>query len=216
MKRFTVLFTISVLLIAALVVLAFVYISVTSHQTFNYELYSSGHLYGTVRIDRYVTEDKVIYKGAEDRSGGLGYPFERQELYLKRKTLLPVRYYDEAMGRKGAVRSISINQAGGETDMLYLRPPAFLELKGLVTGEKTTLFSPYNVMLYMPVMDQYHYWRKGVQFFEVMIPVDAPIPVLRGKIEVRYTEDAYVPVMGKRIETERFIVAGDGDRKSVV
>ncbi len=216
MKKFTIVFTISVLLIAALIVLAFVYISIASHQTFNYELYTSEHVYGVASIDRYVTEDKVIYKGMEDRSGGLGYSSKRQELYLKRKTLMPIKYYDEETGARKAIRSISVNQSEGWTDMLYLKPPAFFDLKGFETGENTTLFSPYNVMMYMPMMELYNYWRKGTQFFEVMIPIDSPIPVLRDKIEIRYVDDAYVPVMGKRIETERFIVTGGGVPEAIV
>lgn len=98
-------------------------------------------------------------------------------------------------------------QKGEYSDYLFLESPVFMRVEGFSTGEKTLVYSPGDVMLLMALMERYNYWKKGTQFFEVMVPMDLPLPPYRTKIGVEYLDDEYIPVMGRRIEAQSFRVS---------
>ncbi len=210
MKKLIAIVFLSAIAVVLLIVLAFYYIDFSGHKRFDYEVLVGGKHYGSWRVDKYVTEDKVIYKAAATCPNSLGYPTTSEKLFLKKRTMTPLKYVEEAKGVKGGTRLILLQQEGERTDYLFLEHPRFLSLKGFETGSKTMVFSPYDVMLFMPIMQKYNYWKKGSQFSEVMIPVGEPVPPMRDKIEVRFLRDEYVPIMGKRVEAERFLVRAKG------
>ena len=66
------------------------------------------------------------------------------------------------------------------------------------------IFSPFDPVTYMPIFEEYDFRKKGLQQFEVMIPYDVPMPVVRDKVEIRYLNEEYIPAMGRRIECENY------------
>jgi pimeloyl-ACP methyl ester carboxylesterase len=187
-----------------LVILAFLCLDLAGHRVLLYEVYENDKLFGAVKVDRYVTEDKIVYKSSTEYPHSLGYPSLTEKLFLKKYALTPLRFTEEAAGVKGQKRMTLIVQNEDRTDLLFLEHPRFITLKGYETGEKTMLFSPRDIMLYMPVMEKYNYWKKGAQFFEIMIPTGEALPPMRDKLEVRYLKDEYIPIMGRRVEAESF------------
>jgi len=207
MRKFAVIFSAAVLLVVALVVLAFFYVDMSAHRGASYEISRNGAPFGATHVDRYETEGKVIYKGFTETPHSVGYISENEKLVLDKRSMMPLKFVEEAEGVKGQKRTTILLQDGDSTDFLFLEHPRYISIKGFSTGEKTMVFSPEDIMLYMPVMERYNYWKKGTQFFEVMMPTGAPLPPMRDKIAVRYTGDEYIDVMGRRTETEGFTVS---------
>ncbi len=202
-KLIATVFLLSVLAVL-LVILAFLYLDLAGHKVLLYEAHEDGRLLGVVKVDRYVTEDKIVYKSSAEYPFSLGYPSIAAKLFLKKYVLTPLKFTEDAAGVKGQKRMTLIVQNEDRTDLLFLEHPRFIALKGYETGEKTMLFSPLDIMLYMPVMEKYNYWKKGAQFFEVMIPTGEALPPMRDKLEVRYLKDEYIPIMGRRVEADSF------------
>jgi len=209
-KRLVLILAASVACAAVLIALTFFYIAFSGHIKCCYDIYLDGHLFGSATVDKYVTQDKVVYKCGAEYPYTEYYPIENRKLILRKKTKMPLEYSEEASGVKGAKMSILLEQSEYETDLLYIKCPSFFMMKKFETGNKTMVFSPYDVMSYLSLMESYNYWKKGTQFFEVMIPVEEPMPVMRDKVEVRYLGDDHVLVMGRRIEAERFFVRSGG------
>ncbi len=217
MKKLVVLVTLAIICVAILLSLAFFYIALSGHENFNYDIYIDGALLGKATVNKYVTEDKIIYKNKVESPGSLGYPVLTQKLILRRKTRMPLKYTEEATGTRGAKQSLLLTQSEDKTDLLFMKCPPFFTLKGFETGEKTLIFSPYRLLLCMPLMmESYNHWKKGTQFFEIMIPLEEPMPVLRDKVEVRYLHDEYIPLMGRRIEAERFVIRSEGVPETII
>jgi len=206
MKKLIALVFITIFLIIVLIVLAFLYIDLTGHKSFKYGLLLENRLLGTVEIDRYSTEDKIIYKSNAKYPYSLGYPAVSEKLSLKKRTMKPVSFKREANGVKGRKSLSMLVCAGGKADFLFLEHPRFITLEGIIIEEGSIVFSPEDIMLYLPVMEKYNYWQKGVQFFNVLIPVDETVPPLEETVEVRYLKDEYVPVMGHRAIAEEFVL----------
>ncbi|RKY42569.1 MAG: hypothetical protein DRP85_02215 [Candidatus Makaraimicrobium thalassicum] len=204
MKKLIAVVIILVAFIVLLVAGAFFYVDLSGHRGFRYDLLIDGKPSGHIKVDRYVTEGKVVYKSSAEYPYSTGYPCINEKLFLKKGTMTLLKFAEEAEGGKGQKRLTLLSHAGEKTDFLFLEHPRFITLKGVETGEKTMVFSPDDIMLYMPIMEKYNFWKKGAQFFEVMIPVDEPVPPMRDKIEVRYLKDEYIPLMGRRMEAESF------------
>ncbi len=204
MKKLILSLVLLILLSVALLVLAFLYIDLTGHKGARYELWKGTVPAGYIDVNRYVTEGKIIYKSSAVYTNHIGYPKVTEKLTVNKSRLTPLKFSREAEGGKGQKQTIFLEQNKETTDYLFLEFPKFLTLKGFETGEKTMVYDPYDVMLYMPVMDRYNFWKKGAQFFEIMIPTDYPIPPMRDKIRVRYIDDVFIPIMGQRTEAERY------------
>ncbi len=206
MKKLIAIVFAATIVIIALIVLAFYYVDLSGHKGFRYDLFIDGRVFGSLKVDKYVTEDKLIYKTSASYPYSLGYPVINEKLFLKKRTVTPLKYVEEAKGVNGERRLIFLTQDGETTDYLFLKQPEFFTMKEFETGEKTMVFSPHHIMLYMPIMEKYNFWKKGTQSFEVMIPLNEPIPPMRDKVEVRYLNDEYIPIMGSRMEAEIFTV----------
>lgn len=210
MTRSTVVLTVSLTVLFALVGLAFLYIDLTGHKSFHYEITKNGVPYGTVVIDRYITESKIVYKSREATPFSEGYPSSSSALYLDRASKTPSKYIKDQYGARGQRAITSLVQKGDLSDYVFLENPRFLHVENFSTGEKTMVYSPEDLMLVTALMERYSFWEKGTQYFEVMMPVPAPLPPLRDKLWVRYKEEDYIPVMDRKIEAERYILGSRG------
>jgi len=210
MKRLTVIFVISVVLILVMLALAFSFVAFSAHNEYYYDILRDDELAGKAKIDRYVTEGKVIYKSRVELPYSREYVTIHRRLYLNKKNRLPIRYEEDAYGVRNSCRTTILEQKDGATEMLYFRSPVYFETSGYETGDRTLIFSEENIVAYLQVIDNYNFWRKGTQYFEIMVPMDAPIPVMRKKLEMRYLDDSYSGVMGRKVEAERFILRSQG------
>jgi len=210
MKKLVFLVFLSVFLLILIIILTFFLIDMGGHKGFVYEVYRGGEKRGTVRVDRYITEGKLVFKSASEYASTLGYPAVSEKLFLDKRDMTPLKFVRETSGARGGMKLNMIVQSGETAEVLYIDPPEYLALKGFQTGGNTMVLSPADVMLYMPIMERYNFWKKGTQYFEVMIPVELPLPPMRDKAGISYIADEYVPALGRRVEAESFLVKAGG------
>lgn len=197
----------SIVIMVALLLSAFLYIDLSGHKYYQYSIFELGISSGSVFIDRYVTEEKIIYKGVSEYSEHIGFSSVNQKLFLNKKTKTPLKYEEKAIGENDSVRLILLVQEGETADYLFLDKPIYFSIRGFETGDNTMVFSPENIMLYLPIMGKYNYWKKGTQFFEAEIPVELPMPPMRDKISISYIADEYITIMGAKTEAESYRIS---------
>ncbi|MFH1665057.1 MAG: alpha/beta hydrolase [Candidatus Omnitrophota bacterium] len=207
MKKLMAAVFVTACLVLVLLTLAFFYMDISMHKGMCYDLYVNDILSGTVEVDRYVTEGRIVYKSSAGFFDFSKYVKINKKLSLKKDTMQPLRFTEEAEGVKGQKRLILLAQDGKTMDYLFLEHPRFISLEDIETGEDTLIFSPDGLMSYLPVLEKYNFWKKGAQFFDVMTPVDELLPPLRGRIEMRYVKDDYITVMGRKVEAEKYVVS---------
>lgn len=194
----------------ALILFAFYFIDFNLHKSYAYDIFLNDRPLGVVNVDRYVTEDKVVYKGRTELPDSLSYTASTEKLFLNKSNLGLVRFIQESSCGRGISRVILLVQDNEFSDYLYLEYPKFFSMKGFETGEKTMIYSPYDLMTYMPVIERYNFWKKGTQYFEVITPADYAIPPMRDKLEVRELGDVYVQALGRKVEAEYFAIKSKG------
>ena len=210
MRKLVFVLSLTAALGVALFIGAIFYIDLNAHESATYDATTGGKFFGTVEVNRFVTEDKIIYKSRSDMPYLLSYRFSSEKLFLKKSVRMPLKFIREESSGRGISRLTMLTQNFDRTDYLFLEPPNFLTMQAFETGEKTLLFSPRDVMTCMALMEKYNYWKKGTQYFEVMIPVGDAVPLMREKVEVKDVGDEFVPVMGRKVEGEAFRIKARG------
>ena len=207
-KLVTFLFIVGFLIVFLLMV-AFLYMDLSGHKVFKYELIKDDKTFASILVDRYVIEDKIIYKSNGEYPYSLGYPEVFKELFLKKKNLNPLKFIVERKGIKGQKNVTMLTHEEGRADYLYLDHPRSVVFSDIETGFNIIFFSTKDIVLYMAVMEKYNFWKKGSQYFEALIPVSNNTPPVETKLEIKYVKDEYIPVLGKRVEAEEFIIKGN-------
>ncbi|MFA6636119.1 MAG: hypothetical protein WCV56_03250 [Candidatus Omnitrophota bacterium] len=206
MKKTAIIVIVCVMLLFVMLGLAFVYIDLTGHKSFFYDITLREEPWGAFVLDRYVTESMVIYKSRVSTPFSEGYPSSLSSLHLDRMTKMPVKYVREDLGVRGQKAVTSLVQKQDLTDYLFLENPRFIKVENFSTGEKTMVYAPQDLMLVTALMERYNYWKKGTQYLEIMMPVSASFPPLRDRVSIRYVEDEYVKIMGRKIEAEIYVI----------
>lgn len=206
MKTLAIVLMIMAIAMVAFLMLAFFYIDLSGHSSFHYDILKENSLVGKVKVDKYVTEVKIVYKSTTELFDTLAYPVINEKLSLSGRNMMPLKFVKEAEGTKGQKRITLLTQDKDKTDFLFLEHPSFITLKAFETGKKTFIFDPADIMLYLPIMERYNFWKKGTQSFEVMIPTNLALAPMRDKIKIKYVDDEYIRVMGQKLEAESFTV----------
>lgn len=208
MKKLTIVFFLSIFFIIVLIGIAFLYIDLSGHKEYFYNLLDSkDEVLAVVSLDRYVTEDKIVFKSKGTYPNFLKYSEITEKIFFRKKDMSFMKFVKEAYDEKGQKQLVMITQEEEKADFLFLEYPKFFNQENIKIEYNTTIFSPDDVMLYKALTEKYNFWTKGAQFFKIAIPLDEIMPPLIDKIGVRYLQDEYIPIMGRRVETESYIVS---------
>jgi|GEM_PF-1061714 len=189
-----------------LVIAAFFYVDVNGHIGYRYRLFADDIFSAVIKIDRYVTEDKIIYKSNEKYSRFEKYPEIREKLFLDKKNMAPLKFVKNSAGVKDERRLTLFVRNEGKYDLLFLEFPEFINFEKIKFDIDRVIFSPKDIMSYMPLIERYNFWKKGTQFFNVLIPIDKLAPPIEGEVEIRYLQDEYILFNDCKTEVESFII----------
>jgi len=189
-----------------LVIAAFFYVDVNGHIGYRYRLFADDIFSGVIKIDRYVTEDKIIYKSNAKYSRFEKYPEISEKLFLDKKNMVPLKFVKNSAGVKAERRLTLFVQNEGSYDLLFLESPEFIGFEKIKFDTARVIFSPKDIMLYMPLIERYNFWKKGTQFFDLLIPIDKSVPPIEGELEIRYLQDEYILFNDCKTEVESFVI----------
>ncbi|MBU1894560.1 MAG: alpha/beta hydrolase [Candidatus Omnitrophica bacterium] len=208
MKKLVAIVVISVCIMIMLVILAFFYVDLSGHVGCQYEILIDGISSGFVRVDKYITEDKIIYKSIADCGEALDYPAIAEKFFLQ-KDYSPLKFVKKHIGMKGQQQLTMMVWDEENCNFLFLRQPEFLTYKENNSGSNSMVFNAQDIMLYMPLVQKYNFWKKGTQFFNCVIPIDEAILPVKAKLSIKYLKEEYIPIMGCKTESESYIIRSD-------
>ncbi|MDD5634079.1 MAG: hypothetical protein PHW46_02250, partial [Candidatus Omnitrophica bacterium] len=172
MKKLIASLIIAAFLSVVLMVFAFVYIDLSDHKWFVYEVFIGKRPVGSVRIDKYVTEDKVVYKASAEYVSPIDYPAILEKLIFKRKSMAFQKFTKQSKGARGQNNLALFGQDAGKINFLLLKHPEFLSLPNVSSNKSILVFSPKDISTYTPILGEYNFWQKGAQFFDVLLLFD--------------------------------------------
>ena len=192
---------VSVLLFIA----SFVYLDMVNHKTFHYLLQEGGKDIGMIRIDRFATEDKLIYKSVTN------LPFEPIYTEYRSRIVLDRNYNLESYAKEAT--------AGRTTDILYLEnfknlisfvsryQSRFSCLDNIPVRKETFIFEEDSPVTYLPIIENYNFSKGRSQGFNAISCFQTwNLPPMNRFITFTSIRDEHIKIGSRKIKTENLVL----------
>lgn len=179
---------------------SFVYMDREGHQSHHYVVTQDGIDIGSIKIDRYETEDKLIYKSILKIMFAEVYTELRQRLTLDRKYKIG-SYVEERLGN-GAGELIYLESANNAISFVSRFQSQFAYLENILLKKSAFVFDEGSPMTYLPIIENYDFKRGRAQGFNALTIFTPLLPPMKRFITLTSVRDEYLTVDSKKIKTE--------------
>lgn len=179
---------------------AFFYLDKENHKTYSYIVNLEGHDVGTIKIDKFVTEDKLIYKSV---SNSPFYPIladSKSRITLDRKYNIE-NYYKENFGN-GASERLSLENKDNNISFVATFQSEFAYLSKIPIRGGTFVFEEDSPATYLPIIENYDFKRGRAQGFNAITQFYTFLPPLKRFVTLTSVRDEYIKIGSKKIKTE--------------
>lgn len=206
-----------------LFIASFAYLDRTKRSTYYYTVSMDGRDIGQIKVDRYDTEDKSIYRSVMDAPLGPDYT---QSKY--------VIVFDKRLGFESYEKERSLN---GETDTRYIeavdnlassvsiRGAEFLLSSDISIKKDISVFEHDALLTYLPLIELYNFQTGASQGFDALIVFSWRLPPLRKFVSLTFVKDEYIKIQGgsspkkylaRKIRTENLVLKIRGFPHSLI
>ena len=200
---------ITVLLIFAvsvfLFIISFVYLDRHNHIVSYYNISMGGQYCGTTRIDKFITEDKLVYKSVSHMPFGELFTEKRIRLDLDRKYNLE-DYQKELFANGGSYLFYAENKSDF-VSFMERSMSRFISLSKMPIHKGTFIFEEDSPVTYLPMIENYDFKRGRSQGFNsiIYLPDNRAFPVKRF-VTLTSIKDEYLKIGRRRIKTEDLLL----------
>lgn len=206
MRRFYVVFLLLTVGIILLIAASFIILEKEKHVKFYYLVNEDSKNTGFVRIDKYKTEDSIIYRSATHYPKNALWKTARQKMVFKKPDFILDRYKVEKENFGVKTEAIYLTRKGLYYDFLSIKQSKFSTIKNLPFLKKASIFDVSNLLTYFPFVDMYDFLKGGAQSFNAIFIPGYLMPPAKGKIVLMSIRDEYIKVGSKKIKTECVVV----------
>ncbi len=196
-------YIVTILLFITSVVLfigTFIYLDRVQRKAFHYVLQIEGREAGSVKIDRYVTEESLIYKSASEM------PLEPIFSDAKVKLTLDRKYEFKSFYKEASCEATSeytfVENKDGVISFVSNFDSRFAALDGMAIRRNTLVFDEDEVATYLPFVENYNFRTGGPQAFYAVKQFSVKFPPMRVILTLTSIRDDYLKVDGRKIKTE--------------
>ncbi|MGB2705649.1 MAG: alpha/beta hydrolase, partial [Candidatus Omnitrophota bacterium] len=207
MRNLYILLILTIILIITLLVFAFLFLEKEKHQTFFYSVEIGPERSGSVRIDRYKTEDKIIYKSTSFYPRALNRKIIHEKLVFDRKNFKLETFLKSCKNFAAATEAVYIaTLKDGSFNFLSRYLSKSSAAGGIPHAEDTSVFSEESIVTYIPLIDKYNFARGGAQPFNCIYQALNLLPPARARVIFTSIRDEYIKVGRRKTKTEFFTV----------
>ena len=202
-------------LAAALLAVSFIYFDRTQHQRFYYLVTENGTEKASVELDRYVTQDNVIYKARENTPYEMDFTAKQSRLVLGRG-VLPFKEYEVESLNDFVKEQVLLKNIGDRAIYLACAKSKFLYFDRFKFNPGLTPFDRYNVITWWPFVKSYNYNKGGAQFFTAIKFSGTNFLPYEGVLTLTSIRDEYVDVDGRKVKTECLVLSESGKQQGLI
>ena len=197
----------------ALFVTSFVYLDRSRHETIYYNVLLDGKISGTIRVDRFVTEDRLIYKSSAETPFSGEFASCRSRLDLGRKYLLQSYTSERTSGR--FTDAVYVEGDSRTVSFLATYGPWFSFTDRIPVKKDVFIFEDDSPMTYMPLVENYDFSIGRSQSFNALLFPPLPdeplgvicrLPPMKRYVTLTSIRDEYLKVDSRKIKTENLLV----------
>lgn len=196
----------AVALMIALTVFAFHYFEKEKHQGFLYTVEIRGEKVGLINVDRYKTEDKIIYRSVRLRPKEIKCRKISEKITSHKNDLTLEKFTKESHNFGTITSAVYIKNKGKTFDFLALDQSRFSAVSDIAHFKNISVFDPESIVTHMPIVDKYDFLLGGAQTFNIAYHTMGLLPPARDRIVFKSTRDDYLRIGKKKIKTECIII----------
>lgn len=192
-------------MIIALLVGSFVFLDKTTRKTIYYDIRMNDRLIGTMKIERFVTEDRIIYKAFSS------YPFDPVYVEAKAKLVLNKKYrlesyFEERYTRDGITAITAIESSDKGISFLSRLQSLFVFIDSMPARKDVFIFKEDDPLTYLPILENYDFRKGRSQGFYGLTDFSPYLPPVKRYVTLTSVRDEYLKIDGRKIKTENLIL----------
>ena len=196
----------AIITIAAITLLAmsFFYIDRQGRQTFLYAIYHDDILSGYEKTDRYLVENKLIYKSSIEipRNILAGKTTQKIVFSANGKNLID---YTEDVVENGVKSTAYVKNDGNSVSFLGISNASFTYLDTMPVKGNFTIFNKTSIITYTPLIRRYNFKKRGEQFFNTLTVLSPDLPPVAGVVSITAIGKDVINIDGKKIKCENLV-----------
>ena len=131
------------------------YLDKEKHKTYFYTTSLDGHDIGSVEVNKYVTDDKIIYKSLDSEPFRPFFTESRSRITLDKNGSI-MSYSKEAQGA-GVQDTIYLEKIDDNISFVATSGSEFACLTGLPIKNQTFVFEEDSPVTYLPILERYDF-----------------------------------------------------------
>jgi alpha-beta hydrolase superfamily lysophospholipase len=199
---------IAVFVVLILSVLLFVgslmYLDWEKHKAFFYIVNLYGHDTGNIKVDKYITDDKVIYKSIDSEPFAPLFTETRSRITLDR--LGNLISYSKENECQGARDTIYFESSGKNISFVATSGSEFACLTGLSAKDGTFVFEEGSPITYLPILEKYDFKLGRSQSFNILTSFSTLLPPMKRLLILTSMGDEYIEIGSRKIKAERLLI----------
>lgn len=195
--------------------LAFFYLDQRRHQTFLYALYHGDALVGYEKVDKYLLENRQIYKSFTELSRDILHRkiVRKIGFDIRGKNLID---YKKEVSSNGANSTIYVLSGPEKISFMATGHADFSHLDKVPAYGNDLLFESRAIVTYPPLIRRYNFKKRGEQFVNVLVPFSTFLPPVREIVSITSIGRDVIEIESRKINCERLILElKNGDLISV-
>jgi pimeloyl-ACP methyl ester carboxylesterase len=194
--------TVAVLCLTAilLLILAFFYIDWQKHAVYHYTVSVDGHPAGSIKIDKFATEDKLIYRSESDTPFYPVFTESRSRITFDKNGLME-NYSREDTGA-GARQDIYMEKDEDTLSSLSRFRSEFLFADRIPVKKEAIVFEDDSPVTYLSLIEKYDFRRGRSQVINAVSPIMPDLPPMKRLVTMTSIRDEYLKVDSRSIKTE--------------
>lgn len=195
-----IIFIVSVLLFIA----SLIYLDREKHKIYHYIVNSDDHDIEAVKIDKYITDDKIIYR-SQDSTPYLPLLTEcKSKITLDRKYNL-LSYSKEGSGA-GLQETVYLENTNNNISFVATSRSEFACLTDLPIKQGTFIFEEESPVTYLPILENYDFNIGRAQAFNVITQFSTLLPPMKRLLILTSIRDEYLRIGSRKIKVECLLI----------
>ncbi len=162
------------------------------------------HDVGNVKVDKYITDDRVIYKSVSSEPFQTLFTETRSRITLDRKGDL-INYLKESSGN-GAQDVVYLENSDKNISFVATSGSEFAYLTGLDIKEGTLVFEERSPVTYLPILERYDFRLGRSQTFNILTSFSTLLPPMKRLLTMTSLGDEYIKIGSRNIKAERLLI----------
>ncbi|MDD5427729.1 MAG: alpha/beta fold hydrolase [Candidatus Omnitrophica bacterium] len=194
-------FIVSVLLF----IVTFIYLDKHNHAVLYYDISMNGYHVGTVKIDKFTTEEKLLYKSVLAMPFGELVTGNKVRIDLDRKYNL--ESYQKELYANGALSELYAENREKSVSFLSKDMTGFAYISDIPIRKGTFVFEEDSPVTYLPILENYDFRRGRSQGFNSLIFLpDNRMPPMKRFVTLTSVKNEYLKIKHRKIKTENLLL----------